>query len=149
VLYFGQYEFISFLVLAILVVHTIVSLKSKTTIWPSLLVLMLSARAVFDFYSVQEEFLVNDRAWIEKQQAIELHNRFPNKKLYINALADRYYTFCYEYTKLSKQMIEVDLEFEDKDALYLVREQVADHRITLIENFAIGNDSTFKLVQCR
>lgn len=149
IIYFGQIEVISIILIIIIVVQTIVSLKSKTNIWPSLLVLMLSARAVFDFYSVQEQFLVNDRAWIEKQQAIKLHNRFPNKKLYINALADRYYTFCYEYTKLSKQMIEVDLEFEDKDALYLVRDQVVDHRITRIEDFAIGNDSTIKLVQCR
>jgi hypothetical protein len=46
-------------------------------------------------------------------------------------------------------MFEVDLEFEDKNALYLVREQVDDERFTFIEDFAIGNDSTFKLVQCR
>jgi 4-amino-4-deoxy-L-arabinose transferase-like glycosyltransferase len=149
VIYFNQYEMLSILIIAILIANTTIGLKSNKTFWPSLLVLMLSARAVFDFYSVKEEFLVSDRAWNEKQQAIELHKKYPNKKLYLNALADRYYTFCYEYTKLSEKMIEVDLEFEDKNALYLVREQVDDERFTFIEDFAIGNDSTFKLVQCR
>ncbi|MFY0671821.1 MAG: glycosyltransferase family 39 protein [Bacteroidia bacterium] len=147
--YFNNYQFISILLAFLLAISILLQVSEKKRFWFGVIIIMLSSRAVFDFYSVQQKFLINDRAWNEKQQAIELHKKFPNKKLYLNAFADRYFAFCYEWTKLSNQLIEVDLDFADENAIYLVRKNVNDEKVIFIEDFEIGNDTTFKIVQCR
>lgn len=121
--------------------------KKEFNLLPLTVVLMLLIRAGVDFISIQDMFRTKDKAWLEKSQAIELYQEYPERNIYLNTKAEQYYTFSYEYTRLKKQLFEHNIALTDKDGLYIVRAQYAPKELKAIRNFTIGNDSSFILAE--
>jgi len=120
----------------------------KSVNWSlGLICLMFLARIGIDFIAGQPEVLTHDKAHMEKQDAQRLFEAHGESRVYLNSRAEEFYTFSYEYTRLTQRVLRHNEALDDQQGIYIVRRASKPEELEMLSDFKIGKDTSFILAR--
>lgn len=142
--YFHNFDVLLLVVsLAIITLYLLRAQKHISIV--SLIAVMCVVRVGVDFVSSQPEVLLNDKAYMEKEDALNLLAAYPSENIYLNSRSEQYYTFSYEFTRMSQRILRHNEALDDKNGIYIVRRSSKPKELRLLSDFKIGKDTSFIL----
>lgn len=111
----------------------------------SIVAVMCVVRVGVDFVGSRPEVLSDDKAYMEKEDALNLLAEYPDENIYLNSRSEQYYTFSYELTRMSKRILRHNESLDDKNGIYIVRRSAKPKELRLLSDFKIGKDTSFIL----